>query len=158
MGRVPKKVYFWKFRRFPKHVNILIRFTAHRWSGAWSIVCASADHVECLGSKMDPPMHRQKLLFQLISTLPNQQKWVKYPGSKHPTCIFSQWDILEKPRGKSVSDHWDWPLRMTCRCFRKSFRKSSQWVDIPKTIIAPENAPSQKETSLPTIHFEVLYY
>ena len=27
---------------------------------------------------------------------------------------------------------------------------------LPKTNIAPENRPSQKETSIPTIHFRVL--
>ena len=27
---------------------------------------------------------------------------------------------------------------------------------LPKTNIAPENGPSQKETSIPTIHFQVL--
>ena len=29
---------------------------------------------------------------------------------------------------------------------------------LPATNIAPENRPSQKETSLPTIHFRVLCY
>ena len=28
-------------------------------------------------------------------------------------------------------------------------------VNLPKTNIAPENTPSQKETSIPTIHFQV---
>ncbi len=30
------------------------------------------------------------------------------------------------------------------------------WLTIPETNIAPENKPSQKETSIPTIHFQVL--
>ena len=30
------------------------------------------------------------------------------------------------------------------------------WITLPKTNIAPENRPSQKETSLPTIHFQWL--
>ena len=29
-------------------------------------------------------------------------------------------------------------------------------ITLPKTNIAPENRPSQKETSIPTIHFQVL--
>ena len=29
-------------------------------------------------------------------------------------------------------------------------------ITLPKTNIAPENGPSQKETSIPTIHFQVL--
>ena len=32
-----------------------------------------------------------------------------------------------------------------------------EWtLTLPKTNIAPENGPSQKETSIPTIHFQVL--
>ena len=31
-----------------------------------------------------------------------------------------------------------------------------QLVTLPETNIAPENRPSQKETYLPTIHFQVL--
>ena len=30
------------------------------------------------------------------------------------------------------------------------------FVTLPETNIAPENGPSQKETSIPTIHFQVL--
>ena len=29
---------------------------------------------------------------------------------------------------------------------------------LPETNIVPENRPSQKETSLPTIHFQALYW
>ena len=31
-------------------------------------------------------------------------------------------------------------------------------ITLPKTSIAPENRPSQKETHLPTIHFQVLWF
>ncbi len=31
-----------------------------------------------------------------------------------------------------------------------------QWFTLPETNIAPEKRPSQKETSIPTIHFQVL--
>ena len=31
-----------------------------------------------------------------------------------------------------------------------------QFLTLPETNIAPENRPSQKETNLPTIHFQVL--
>ena len=31
-----------------------------------------------------------------------------------------------------------------------------EWVTLPETNIAPENRLSQKETSIPTIHFQVL--
>ena len=31
-----------------------------------------------------------------------------------------------------------------------------QTFTLPKTNIAPENRPTQKETSIPTIHFQVL--
>ena len=33
---------------------------------------------------------------------------------------------------------------------------TSKWSALPKTNIAPENRPSQKEASIPTIHFQVL--
>ena len=34
---------------------------------------------------------------------------------------------------------------------------SCEWDTLPETNIAPENRPSQKETSIPTIHFQVLF-
>ena len=35
--------------------------------------------------------------------------------------------------------------------------EKGSWMDtLPETNIAPENRPSQKETSIPTIHFPVL--
>ena len=37
-----------------------------------------------------------------------------------------------------------------------SFRGHLQNITLPKTNMAPENRPSQKETSIPTIHFQVL--
>ncbi len=38
---------------------------------------------------------------------------------------------------------------------RQQFKKQRQKATLPETNIAPENGPSQKETGIPTIHFQV---
>ena len=54
------------------------------------------------------------------------------------------------------------PAQTSCHhfCGRKSKKKQQAYNDfastLPETNIAPENGPSQKETSIPTIHFQVL--
>ena len=37
-----------------------------------------------------------------------------------------------------------------------TLKKKMELSALPKTDIAPENRPSQKETSIPTIHFQAL--
>ncbi len=39
---------------------------------------------------------------------------------------------------------------------RTDFFPGFKWLTLPETNIAPENKPSQKETSIPTIHFQGL--
>ena len=39
---------------------------------------------------------------------------------------------------------------------KSKYHKTSS-VTLPETNIAPENRPSQKETSIPAIHFQLLY-
>ena len=36
-----------------------------------------------------------------------------------------------------------------------SVKEAGLFFTLPKTNIAPENRPSQKETSIPTVHFQV---
>ena len=43
--------------------------------------------------------------------------------------------------------HWNWNERLA---------EVERYLTLPETNIAPENKPSQKETSIPTIHFQVL--
>ena len=56
--------------------------------------------------------------------------------------VFLSWVV-----GAEVSFHGS-PSTMRYLAARQS--------TLPKTNIAPENRPSQKESSLPTIHFQVL--
>ena len=51
-------------------------------------------------------------------------------------------------------DDFSWIVRDRAWCIYKSTQKSST---LPKTIIAPENGPSQKETSIPNIHFQMAF-
>ncbi len=37
-----------------------------------------------------------------------------------------------------------------------SYEQFVSWFTLPETNVAPENRPSQKETSIPTIHFQGL--
>ena len=52
--------------------------------------------------------------------------------------------------------HWKKLFLQNILCFiEKPSLPTNRWCTLPETNIAPENRPSQKESSIPTIHFQV---
>ena len=68
-------------------------------------------------------------------------------------------DVLHFCGVKPRPLHWSnilFQLRLHWRKEKKDSQPFYSNITLPKTNIAPENRPFQKESSIPTIHFQVL--
>ena len=103
----------------------------------------------------DPPMKHIRILVVTNHIAKNTRSWNAFNFTIHLLLVSSS---------ENGSD-FDDPSKMGPYQFRNGFKDHHKCplytgftgVTVPETNIAPANRPSQKETNIPTIHFQVLW-
>ena len=146
------------------HVTVTMFFSSPTVDGKSTLVFETTNYVMKYLPRINQGLHMCKLHLQLWEAMePSLDALHWYNSGRIPNDIFTTISRIEvnriislrlKSSASLTGKNSDRKKRCDFAKNKQTFR-AKRYLTPLKTDIAPENKPSQKETSIPTIHFQV---